>query len=703
MIIRSILLYGLLLFGLSLSAQSKNALKEEAKTYIASAHYADAVRTIERSRSLVKSDKEAQFLLAVCHFQLNNLRQAETILQALLSSEKSPYPECWLYLGKVYHAQQRFAEAAEQYKLYLRSLRAEHLNRQMVIEEIRRCDNGLRLIYADAPAVVENLGPKVNTAEDEFGPILSPNLNSRLYFSAIKSSNSGGLRDKYTEIDDKFGHPLSDMFSTQLEGGQWQASEPMHYLLNSPQHEYLIGFSGQGKVLLYFQGWTWDQGVIFADTFQQTEQRSLTTTPFLGESKGSVGEQHLFLYNDTLLIFASRRAGGYGGLDLYKSVYRSGRWSSAQNLGPTINSAFDETTPFLARDGVNLFYSTNNSRISTGGLDIVRTVYLPDAQRWSTPKNMGLPINSPADDTHFRLARDGFTGFLASARKDGLGQRDIYVAYFTKYRQEMEPPVVAVSFVPPTQQTVAPTTVVTTPSSPRNTPNRNTSPSPTSNNSQQWMATANSLPTLSMSTWLSNMVGTARSYPQDHILLSCYVPTNGPTLRSARLFDAISQLRNFSSQLIRQGIASERIFLRAQAYSGSSFQLRASLVPQSPNETRAGMPVLGESSFSSLLPTTDAALCYKVQVVSVQKSYANEDLSQQADLMLENAAHLPYLRYTVGAAGNFAQAERIRRQVVAAGYSGAYVVPFLYGERLDKNRVQQFVGQFPDLQRFLDR
>ena len=51
---------------------------------------------------------------------------------------------------------------------------------------------------------------------------------------------------------------------------------------------------------------------------------------------------------------------------------------------------------------------------------------------------MGIPINSAADDSHFRLAKDGYTGYLASARKDGLGRRDLYVAYFSQYRSEMD-------------------------------------------------------------------------------------------------------------------------------------------------------------------------------------------------------------------------------------------------------------------------
>lgn len=686
--------------ALSLDAQSKNAFKEEAKAYIAAEHYADAIRTLERSRNLVRNDKEAQFLLAVCHYQLNNLDRSLELLTSLLGSEKSPYPECWLYLAKVYHARQQFSEAVEQYKLYLRTLRAEHPNRQMVIEEIRRCDNGLRWLYVDGLSVVENVGETVNTAYDEYGPVISPNRASRLYFSANRPDNSGGLRNKQHQPDDKFGHPRSDMFSTQLVGGQWQSPQSLHYLLNTPQHEYLTGFADNGNVLLYFQGWSEEQGVIFADTFQQNEQRSLKTTPFLGEAKGSAGEHQLFLYNDTLLFFASRRAGGYGGLDIYRSSFRNGQWTTAENLGPTVNSAFDETTPFLARNGLDLFYSTNNSRLSTGGLDIVRTVYLPEAQRWSDPKNMGFPINSPADDAHFRLARDGFTAFLSSSRKDGMGQRDIYAVYFTKYRQEMEPPLV--TFQPPAtvNDQAASTTIVppSSPSAPIIKPVTTNVPAP-----GKWRMEASSLSQLSGGRWTDEVMAAMRKYPQDQLLVSCYIPQQGSGTTTARLFDAISQLRAYSKTLIQQGLPADRIFLRAQLYNGASPLLMHSLAPPTGAHDRFDLPILGNPVYEGPGVAADQALCYKVQVVSVQKSYNNSDLSQRNNLMLENAANLPYLRYTAGAATNFATADQIRRQLVAAGYSGAYVVPYVYGVRLERKQVAAYSTQFPDLRNYLGR
>lgn len=696
---KKLLLFGILcLLAWSANGQSKQELKEEAKNYILAEHYEDAIRTLQRSRQLVRSDEESRFLLAVCYYQLNDLNRAQELLDALTGEDKSPYPECWLYLARILHAQQQFDEAAAQYKTYLRTLRADHPNRAMTIEEIRRCDNGLRLLYREAQAIVENMGARVNSAADEFGPVPSPNRSTRLYFSSIRPGNSGGPRDKHTQTDEKYGLHLSDMFSTDLAGGQWQAAQSMHSLLNSPQHEHLIDFTGNGNVLLYYQGWNWERGEIFADTFQQ--ERSLTTTPYLTPASGQIGDQALFVYNDTLLIFASRRPGGYGGLDLYRSAYRNGQWTGAQNLGPQINTAYDETTPFLARNGLTLYYSTNNSRMSIGGLDVVRSVYLPEADRWSSPENLGIPINSAQDDSHFRLARDGFTGFFASARKDGLGQRDLYLAYFTKYRQEMEPP--AISYVPPT--TVGQPTVVNTrpnsPPLPTNT-SRPTLPTATAG---IWQHEQTNLVGVDQPLWLDQLLTTYRQNPGDHLVISCYVPNEMGQLLTSHLYEAMQAINRLAQNLESKGIPRAQIFLRTLAHSGNNYRLTANLAPQqSPLQPRQA-PIIGLAATKGAgTVASDQVLCYKVQVAAVQRSYSNEDLSSRADIMLEKAGDSPYFRYTSGAFNTYRAANTFRRALVAAGYRGAYVVPYLYGERLEKGEVPRYVNEYPDLREFLGR
>ncbi|MEM9930824.1 MAG: hypothetical protein AAF840_13465, partial [Bacteroidota bacterium] len=608
-------------------------------------------------------------------------------------------------------AQQQFAKAAEQYKLYLRTLRADHPSRQMLIEDIRRCENGLRMRYGEGEAIVENLGQGINTTGDEFGPIPSPNQSSRFYFTARRPGNAGGLRNAQQQPDEKFGQARTDMFSAQSRGGQWPSADPMHYLLNSPQEEQLIGFSAEGQVLLYFQGWSMDRGVIFADTFQQASQRTLTTTPFLGPLDGQAGEQNFYLYNDTLLIFASRRPGGYGGLDLWQSSFRAGRWTPPTNLGDRINTSFDETTPFLARNGRVLYFSTNASVLSAGGLDIVRSTYIPEAAYWSPPDNLGFPINSAADDAHFRLSKDGFTGFLSSSRKDGIGGQDIYVAYFTKYRQEMERPSVNTSSPPPARQPVAvqiptPTPVPVPMGRPAENPPVSTAPpspmvAPPSN-AERWISGSSDFRFLpKFPQWISEFGRAGLNYPTSHLVLTGYLPQAKANQTGEDLYQLLQKLQTYGQLLERQGIATNRIFYRVLVHPTRNYQIHASLAP---NLDASGIewPIIGTDARRDL-SAADEPLCYKVQIVSVQRPHHDPRFDGVEVLMLENPGGQPYGRFTAGAFTDYASADQYKQQLVRQGFNGAFVVPYVYGERLERDRVRFFTNTFPDLNRYLGR
>ncbi|MEM8863898.1 MAG: hypothetical protein AAGD96_36780, partial [Chloroflexota bacterium] len=315
------------------------------------------------------------------------------------------------------------------------SLPSNHEHRGMVRDAIRRCANGLRLQFREGMAYVENMGTSINTKYDEFGANQSPNYNNRLYFSSARPGSMGGLRNHFGRPDELMGQYRNDMYSIIKQEDQWQNLRPLHYFLNSPQHEVVFGFNQNGRVLYYYKGNQLEGGQIFVDTFRQGNQ-ILASDPFFGPVDALATFTAPHFVDSKTILFASRRAGGYGGFDIYQTTYISGEWTEPQNLGPDINTSYDETTPYLAADGKTLYFSTNNSNTSIGGFDVFKSVYNSELKRWSKPYNLGLPINSTGDDTHLKLAKDGYTAYFTSNRKDGLGKRDIYVAYFFDYLNE---------------------------------------------------------------------------------------------------------------------------------------------------------------------------------------------------------------------------------------------------------------------------
>jgi WD40-like Beta Propeller Repeat len=120
-----------------------------------------------------------------------------------------------------------------------------------------------------------------------------------------------------------------------------------------------------------------------------------------------------------LLVFASDRAGGYGGADLYSSVWEAGKWSVPVNLGPTVNTKCDDYFPAFNAAGI-LYYATDGI-VGLGKLDIFSTELI--GHTWTPAVNAGAPINSPADDFGmvWNDPAEGHSGYFTSNRNPKTG------------------------------------------------------------------------------------------------------------------------------------------------------------------------------------------------------------------------------------------------------------------------------------------
>ncbi len=128
------------------------------------------------------------------------------------------------------------------------------------------------------------------------------------------------------------------------------------------------------------------------------------------------------------LLFAAGRGGK--GLDIFESRKGAdGLWSDPTPIPGVVNTEFDEDSPFLAADGQSLYFSGNGPN-SMGGFDVFRSDWNAQTQSWSTPENLGFPVNTIDDEINYQLNPDNISGFLSSNRLHSLGGFDIY--YFHK-------------------------------------------------------------------------------------------------------------------------------------------------------------------------------------------------------------------------------------------------------------------------------
>ncbi len=106
-------------------------------------------------------------------------------------------------------------------------------------------------------------------------------------------------------------------------------------------------------------------------------------------------------------------------------IKKTNDWGPAENLGPIVNTPYDEYSVFIHPDGKTLYFSSEGHK-TMGGYDIFKTVWDKKKKKWSVPENIGYPINTADNDVNFVLSASGKHAYFSSYRADGMGERDIY-------------------------------------------------------------------------------------------------------------------------------------------------------------------------------------------------------------------------------------------------------------------------------------
>jgi hypothetical protein len=124
----------------------------------------------------------------------------------------------------------------------------------------------------------------------------------------------------------------------------------------------------------------------------------------------------------TVIYFSSERRGGRGGKDIYQSTKVNGKWVGPWTVGPPVNTAGDESFPYLHQNAT--LYFSSNGHAGMGGLDIFQSSILTDGFR--EPENLGYPMNSSYDDFGISFDSSAASGYFTSNRAKGGYDDDLY-------------------------------------------------------------------------------------------------------------------------------------------------------------------------------------------------------------------------------------------------------------------------------------
>jgi tetratricopeptide (TPR) repeat protein len=403
---------------------SREEIEVSAKYSFDNKDYYHALPLFHALDSTYPDIPKYMFPLAICYInttgdQINALKYLEKC-----KAKQSLYPPTlYYYLGRGYHLSNRFDEAIVEYEICLSHLYKKKNKYTYFIKDIYRelemCENGKELMRTETIIDIKNLGPSINTKYPEYAPVITLD-ESEIIFTSCRPETTGGL------IDTEDGLYFEDIYRSIKKDSVWTMAVNMGDSINTKGHDASVSLTPDGQELLIYR---YDKD----DAFLSSKLDGVTWTlarELQGEVNSKYYEPSACLTKDgSYLIFSSNQPGGYGGLDLYISKkLMNGEWARPINLGPAINSKYNEDSPFLHPDGKTLYFSSNGHN-SMGGYDMFYSKSLSDSTiSWDTPINMGYPLNSAHDDVHFALSADGKRIYFASIRPEGYGDRDIYVA-----------------------------------------------------------------------------------------------------------------------------------------------------------------------------------------------------------------------------------------------------------------------------------
>lgn len=351
-----------------------------------------AVAEFERGQMLLSTDPDRAF----GHF-------------AKALKYEAAFPEVHLTMADWYLRHDSLDRAEESLQTFLRLDKGKHKRWAAGAEYDLQCIAFRRQALANpVPFDPQNMGPGVNSADDEYLPTLSA--------------------DGKTLIFTRYNRPsmTEDFFQSRNINGSWGKAVRMSEPLNSPENEGAGCISQDGRIL-YFTACGRNDGAGRCDLYISYRKGGGWSVPQnLGPAVNTSAweSQPCLSIDGKTLYFVSNRDGGYGGMDLWRSTLEEGRWTKPVNMGPGINTAGDDKSPFISFDDQRLYYASNGL-VGMGGLDLFVCTRTGE-NSWGEPQNLGYPINTGGDESSLIVSPDGQTAIFSSDKFGGQGGLDLY-------------------------------------------------------------------------------------------------------------------------------------------------------------------------------------------------------------------------------------------------------------------------------------
>ena len=326
--------------------------------------------------------------------------------EELFSEPRAPL-DALFYLGNAYRINNQLDKALATYEEFRKQLSSKKKmeNEDFIDQQIVACRNALKMMEEPISFSKENLGEKINLTSMNIRPVISGDGNSLVFTAKLGEDNV--------------------VYYTKKEYGEWLPPMDITDQIGSDRDCSPTDLNYDGTLMLLYKVDNFDgsiyQSTLNGDQWSKIQKLNKNINTKFYESHASLNKE------GTLLYFASNRTGSIGGLDLYVSEKNGrGDWGEPRNLGPSVNTKYNEDCPYITENDSFLYFSSEG-HLNMGGYDIFRS--RKNGNEFGKPENLGYPLNTTDDDLYFHPFKNGASGYFSIV--SGYKQMDIYRINFS--------------------------------------------------------------------------------------------------------------------------------------------------------------------------------------------------------------------------------------------------------------------------------
>ena len=340
-------------------------------------------------------------------------------------SDNNP-DNAWGYwkVGMLYMQIPNYVEAQRAFNHFLSFKYQNSKKIDSARKELKNCEFSIDALDNPKPFDFKNMGDGINSEWEEYLPSVS--ADGKLFVITRRGPHQNNVVSE-------------DFYLSEYQNGKWTKAQNMGASVNTMGNEGAQCLAPNGK-LLFFTACDREDGLGRCDIYisikrngQWSEARNIgpTINSKYWESQPTISPDGRELY------FVSNRPAGYGDMDIWKSVLsEQGTFSTPVNLGSTINTPFDEMSPFIHTDNQTLYFASNGHP-GLGDFDLFLSRRDYPVASWQNPINLGYPINTLGVENSLIVASDGKTAYFASD-KSGYGQEDIFWFHLPQEMQSQQ-------------------------------------------------------------------------------------------------------------------------------------------------------------------------------------------------------------------------------------------------------------------------